>query len=94
MPSKASVAMNSDIVNPMPPSQAHPCSAVQLTPVRQRGQPQPDRGQCGGGNAKWFPDRQSQDHGKRSRRPPTIRSALTPAFESAKSGITTKAENP
>src|SRR5438034_8134046 len=25
---KASVAMNSDIVNPMPPSQAHPCNAI------------------------------------------------------------------
>jgi hypothetical protein len=32
VPSKASVAINRDIVKPIPPSQAHPCNAVQLTP--------------------------------------------------------------
>jgi len=28
--------MNSDIVKPMPPSHAHPCNAVQLTPSEWR----------------------------------------------------------
>jgi hypothetical protein len=32
VPSNASVAMKSDIVNPIPPNHAHPCSIVQLTP--------------------------------------------------------------
>lgn len=31
VPEKASAAMNMDMVKPMPPSQAQPCSAVQAT---------------------------------------------------------------
>ena len=94
VPSKASVAMNSDIVKPMPPSQAQPCSAVQLTPSGSDASRKPDRGQRGDGNPERFADDQSQDHGQRHTPLRPIRSDLTPAFENAKSGITTKAESP
>ena len=55
--------MNSDIVDPMPPSQAHPWSAVQLTPsgnaaIRSLTAP------SGGGNPQWFADYMSQDYGE------------------------------
>ena len=93
VPSKASVAMNSDIVKPMPPSQAHPCNAVQLTPSGSEA----NRNRTAANAAQVIPSGFPMASPKITARvtvPPDDPLKPTPAFENANSGITTKAENP
>ena len=85
--------MNRDIVNPMPPSQAHPCSAVQLTPSGSDASRNRTAASAATVIPRGFPTT-SPRITARVTRPPGDPLSATPAFESAKSGITTKAENP
>ena len=85
--------MNSDIVKPMPPSQAHPCSVVQLTPSGSVANRNRTAASAATVIPSGFPTTSPRITASVTR-PPAIRSEPTPAFESAKSGMTTKAEKP
>ena len=93
VPWKARVAMKSDIVNPMPPSHEHPCSAVQLTPSGSAANRSRTAASAAPVIPRGFPTASPRITAKVTL-PPADPLRLTPAFENAKSGITTKAENP
>ena len=93
VPSNASVAMKRDMVNPMPPSQAHPCSVVQLTPAGNDASRNLTAASAAALIPSGFPSASPRITASVSR-PPGDPLRATPAFESAKSGITTNAENP
>ena len=93
VPWNASVAMNSDMVNPMPPNQAHPWSAVQLTPSGSVA----SRNRAAAHAAAVIPSGLPTTSPKITARVTLLADdplRPTPALENAKSGITTKADNP
>ena len=93
VPGNASVAMKRDIVNPMPPNQAHPCSAVHVTPAGSAARFKRTAVHAAAVIPKGFPTA-SPRITARVTPPPEDPLRATPAFENAKRGITTKAENP
>src|SRR5258706_15415049 len=84
--------MKSEIISPMPPSHAHPWSAVQVTPSGSAASRRRTAAIAAPVIPSGFPIASPRMTASVTL-PPVDPLRLTPAFESANSGMTTKAQN-